>query len=305
MVRPLKEARVVVIAGPTGSGKSALALAAALSLNGEVIGCDSVQLYRGFDVGSAKPTPAELARVPHHLIDVLDGGEECDAARYATLARAAIAAVQSRGKTAIVAGGTGLYLRALLGAAFHADLPKDEALRDELRALGTGELHARLAALDPARAAALHPNDRFRVVRALELFMLLGKPLAALGPPPPLSSPLATHTIILDPDRAVLHAAIASRTAAMLAQGLVAEVAALLARGVPPDAKPMQSIGYKQVALYLAGGLSPAALPEVIMAATRQYAKRQTTWFKKVPADARLGAWHPEKVIAELSRTLR
>lgn len=289
---------LIVIAGPTGSGKSALALAAAERLNGEIIGCDSVQLYRGFDIGSAKATSAERARVPHHLIDILDGAEECDAAAYSTLALAAIAAVQARGKTAIVVGGTGLYLRALWGSGFHDDLPKDEALREELRALSTEDLQIRLRAVDPQRAAALHPNDRFRVVRALELFTLLGKPLSELAPAPVRA--LEAHTIVLDPERAVLHAAIERRTQAMLEQGLIAEVEGLLRAGIGRDVKPMQSIGYKQVALYLDGQLALADLTSAIMAATRQYAKRQTTWFKKVPAAQRLTAWRADEVLAAL-----
>lgn len=286
----------LVIAGPTGSGKSALALALAERLNGEIIGCDSVQLYRGFDIGSAKPTPAELARVPHHLIDVLDPADDCDAALYAGLARAAIVDVAARGRLPIIVGGTGLYLRALLGTSFHADLPKDESLRNDLRALRTDELYGRLVAADPARAAALHPNDRFRVVRALELVTLLGKPVSALGAPPSPVNPLAARIFVLDPDRGALHAAIAARTHAMLAAGLVAEVERLLAAGVPAEAKPMQSIGYKQAALYLSGTLAAAALPDAVMAATRQYAKRQTTWFRKVDG-TRLAAWTVDEVL--------
>lgn len=277
MVRPL----TVAVAGPTGSGKTALGLALAASLGGEIVGCDSVQLYRGFDVGAAKPSPLERAQIPHHLVDVLAWDEDCDAARYAVMAKAAIAGIHARGRAAVIVGGTGLYLRALQGDAFHADLPQDSALRAALSQLALPELYARLAAKDPARAAELHPNDRFRVARALEITTLLGRPVSSL-PKAPASGEEAFPVLVIDPPRAALHEALAGRTAAMLAHGLVAEVTALLSKGVAKTAKPMQSIGYRQVLLYLAGEISAAELPEKILAATRQYAKRQCTWFRGV-----------------------
>jgi tRNA dimethylallyltransferase len=296
--------RWLAIAGPTGSGKSALALAAAAALDGEIIGCDSVQLYRGFDIGAAKPTAAERASVPHHLVDCLDWHEDCDAARYALLAREALAAVQARGRLPIVVGGTGLYLRALVADAFHDDLPKDEALRGELRAEAAERSYARLVRLDPARAAELHPNDRFRVIRALELCLLLGRPVSevfeAAGGERRTELGEACHLVVLEPPRRALHAAIAARTRQMLEQGLLAEVRGLLEAGVDAACKPMQSIGYKQALAHLRGALPATDLAAAIDAATRQYAKRQCTWFRKVAADVRLESWELAQVVAVL-----
>ena len=294
MVRPL----TISVVGPTGSGKSALGAALAVRLGGEIVGCDSVQLYRGFDIGAAKPTLAERALVPHHLIDILAWHEDCDAARYAAMARDAVAAIHGRGRTAILVGGTGLYLRAFQGEAFHADLPQDPALRAALAELSAPELYALLIERDPARAAALHPNDRFRVARALELTTLLGKPVGALLPS--AKNHEVGTTLFLEPDRKALHAALATRTEAMLAAGLEAEVRGLLAAGVAPDAKPMQSIGYKQILLYLDGRIAAGELRDKILAATRQYAKRQCTWFRGVQGAKRLQAPDVDAALAAL-----
>jgi tRNA dimethylallyltransferase len=284
----------LVLAGPTGSGKSALALALAPRLDAEIISCDSVQVYRGFDIGSAKPTAAEQAAVPHHLLDVVDATGSFDAALFAKAAGEAITEIHGRGRLPLVAGGTGLYLRALLGQGWHADLPSDPALREQLAAEATATLYARLRSLDPERAAVLHPNDRVRIVRAIELVTLLGSTLRDAGLT--LSGPLGARDpraviVVLEPPRVELHARIAARTEAMLAGGLPAEVQALLASGVPSGCKPMQSIGYLQAAQHLQGILSATDLPGAIIAATRQYAKRQGTWFRKVDADLRLTAW--------------
>jgi tRNA dimethylallyltransferase len=270
-------------------------------LSGEIIGCDSVQLYRGFDIGSAKPTAVDFSRIPHHLYDVFDWHEECDAALYATLARAAIDRVQARGRIPIVTGGTGLYLRALLGGGWNLDLPKDDALRQRLQSEPSDTLYARLCALDPERAKALHPNDRFRVIRALELVTLLGRPLHEAGFDATKPGDQSGLIVVLEPPRPILHERIARRTEAMLAQGLIQEVEGLLARGVRPDCKPMGSIGYKEVAEYLQGdtrGVSRADLAATIQTATRQYAKRQCTWFRKVAADLRLESAEADVVMA-------
>ena len=286
----MTDKRYVVIAGPTGSGKSALALALAEALGGEIIGCDSVQVYRGFDVGSAKPSAAERAEVPHHLIDVCDWRDDYDAARYARDAAAAIAGVRERGRLPLVVGGTGLYLRALLGQGWHTGLPSDADLRAELAELPTDELRARLRRLDPQRATELHPNDRVRLARSLELVTLLGMPLRAAGLDASAPADPAAFVIVLEPPRAELHARIAARTDVMLASGLLDEARGLLAAGVDPDCKPMQSIGYKQAAAFLADALPEAELRDAVVVATRQYAKRQCTWFRRTTTDLRLAA---------------
>lgn len=281
--------RSLIVAGPTASGKSALAMACAQAAGGEIISCDSVQLYRGFDIGSAKPTPHEQAEIPHHMIDIADWGENYDAARYAREARAKIQDIKARGKLPVIAGGTGLYLRALLQQDFHENLPSDETLRAELRRKPAKVLYARLEALDPRRASELHVNDTFRVIRALELNILTGAPVPpAGGGSAPLLQASEFFTVVLEPERKQLHARIAARTSQMLENGLLNEVRALIASGVDPNCKPMQSIGYKQCVDLITEKISAEVLSEKIIAATRQYAKRQCTWFRKVHCDLRL-----------------
>ncbi len=273
----------IVIAGPTASGKSALALALAERMSGEIVGCDSVQLYRKFDVGSAKPSADELSRVSHHLVDVLDWHEDYDAARYARDARFAINDILARRKIPIIVGGTGLYLRALLKEAFHDDLPSDEGLRAELQTQSSVDLFQRLRDCDPKRAGEIHQNDRFRIVRALELNILLGGPVHEKTSRQIDGASNAEASIfILDPVRSVLHDRIALRTKQMLTGGLLDEVSNLIKSGVSITCKPMESIGYKQAAAFLNGQLAEEFLFDHISAATRQYAKRQCTWFRKV-----------------------
>ena len=278
----------LAIVGPTGSGKSALAMELALALNGEIVGCDSVQIYRGFDIGSAKPSAADQRLIPHHLISVIDPTDPYDAATYAGDATAAIAAIERRGRLSIVVGGTGLYLRALLGQGFTADLPGDPILRAALRQRPLAELWSELKSKDPERAQQIHPNDRFRVERALELVKLLGRPLREAGITGSAPADPRAVVVVVERERSELHRLIAERTLAMTQQGLVSEVQGLLAAGVPQGAKPMQSIGYAQAAAFLAGQLAQEDLLSAIEAATRQYAKRQITWFRKVDAALRL-----------------
>jgi tRNA dimethylallyltransferase len=214
--------RPIVIAGPTGAGKTACALSIARRVGGELIGADSVQVYRGFDIGSAKPTAAELGTIPHYLIDVIDPDEAIDAQRFAHLADAAIAEVHGRGRVPIVVGGTGLWLRALLRGLVSAP-PVDPALRARLEAeadgLGSPALHERLAAVDPAAASVIHPNDRLRIVRALEVFEQTGRPMGELRREHALGAPRYDALfVVLDPDGA-LEARIEARLDALLADG--------------------------------------------------------------------------------------
>lgn len=280
---------VLVIAGPTASGKSALAMAAAEALQGEIINCDSVQLYQGFDIGSAKPTSEEMKRVCHHLIDVVTWRDAYDARHFAKDAHAAVADVRGRGRLPILVGGTGLYLRAFFEENFD-DVPSDPKVRAELDRLSNEELLERLKVLDPERLKKIHPNDRYRLSRAVEIATVAGKPLSALAKTTGVSPWRArSHVVILEPERKVLHERIARRTDLMLeGDAWVGEVRALLAAGCPRDAKPMQSIGYAEIAAYLTGELSEGELKDRIVFATRQYAKRQDTWFRKVAADLRL-----------------
>jgi tRNA dimethylallyltransferase len=273
----------IVVAGPTASGKSDIAMALAERYQGTIVCCDSVQLYRGFDIGSAKPSLADRERVPHHLYDVFNWDEACDAAAYAQLARRAINEIRGNGRVPILVGGTGLYLRALLGDAWDSDVPSDEGLRRDLSQRPSGELFSDLQKVDPARASQLHPNDRFRVIRALEINKLTGQPVKFRQANTVQFE--AAFMILVCPDRPVLHERIQTRTSEMLRGGLEREVRELLNSGVDPHCKPMQSIGYKQLVAMIQDKLDSSQLEEKISAATRQYAKRQMTWFKKVPAD--------------------
>ena len=237
--------RFVAVVGPTASGKSAVAMEIARCCAGEIVCCDSVQLYRGFDIGSAKPSSEEQEQVPHHLFDVFSAGEPCDAAIYAQKARACMDEIRSRGRMPLVTGGTGLYLRALTGENWNADLPSDESLRHELAQRSSDELFKELTELDPVRASQLHQNDRFRVIRALEILKLTGLPVPQ--PRTPASDKRDHIVIVMDPPKSILHDAIHRRTEVMLRMGLIEEVKGLLSHGVAADVKPMSSIGYAEV----------------------------------------------------------
>ena len=277
--------RSYVVVGPTASGKSSLAMELATQHAGEIVSFDSVQIYRGFNIGSAKPSVQDVAQVRHHMVDFKDWHEEFDARMFAREAKLVVADIRSRGKLPILVGGTGLYLRALWGAAFHHDLPKDEALRKTLESLTNEEMMLRLQEKDPQRASELHVNDRFRLLRALELVTLMGGPIAANRGAPPEEDRDGAYVIYLKPERQVLHQRIELRADKMLAEGLIEEVRGLLAAGVDPGCKPMQAIAYKQVVEFLRGELSREELADRVKAATRQYAKRQVTWFGKLAVD--------------------
>ncbi len=278
-----------VIAGPTASGKSGLALELAKAVSGELVNCDSVQVYRGFNIGAAKPSAAEQRLVPHHLFDIVSANESFDAADYADRAAKVIADIKSRGRMPIVVGGTGFYLRALWGQAWDPNLPSDPAVRARFTALSSEELYQLLQHHDPERAKAIHPNDHFRLARAMELVTLIGGPLSSVGfGSTTRNRDSDAFVVILDPPRSVLHERIARRSSAMLGEGLIEEVQSLLKSGIDYTAKPMQSIGYKEVCAFLQGELREDDLTAAIATATRQYAKRQCTWFRRVEADLRL-----------------
>ena len=292
---------LVAVVGPTASGKSALAVELAERLGGEVINTDSMQVYRGFDIGTAKPSQAERRRVPHHLIDVADPTEDYSAGRYVTDARAAITGVVERGRVPILCGGAGLYFRALMFGM--AEIPQVPAtVRDEVEAWlkkkGLASGHAELTRVDPITAAKVHPNDPARIARGLEVYRTAGVPLSDYRRAQPFAETapgtLSVGTLFPRPE---LYRRIDQRVRGMIAGGWIEEVEGLLGAGYGPMLKPMRAIGYREIAAGLHGGVFQGgifhsgrlqqterkALAEAIATHTRRYAKRQMTWFRKHP----------------------
>jgi tRNA dimethylallyltransferase len=278
----------VLLLGPTACGKSAFALRAAEQVALEIVSVDSAQVYRGMDVGTAKPSAAERARVPHHLIDLRDPAEPYSAADFVRDATQAIRDVQARRKVPLVVGGTMLYAKALRDGLSNlpaADSELRAQIASEAERLGWPALHAQLAQVDSVTAARLPPNDAQRIQRALEVYRLTGTPLSQLQGAPEAPS-LALRTIALLPqDRAQLHQRIEARFETMLAAGLLDEVRALMQRGdLDPDLPSLRSVGYRQAWEHLAGATSDVAFRAAAIAATRQLAKRQITWLRSMSA---------------------
>lgn len=284
-----RPARIAVgfIVGPTGAGKSALAMAVAERSNCEIVNADSRQFYRGMDLGTAKPSAADQARVPHHLIDVRNPDESLDVAEYAQLARAAIEEIAARGRNPLVVGGSGLYLRVIRGGIFSGPAASPE-IRDRLAKSaaeqGVARLHDRLREVDPEAANRIGVNDLYRIVRALEVFELTGETISAHQTRHRFADiGYDTLTVGVEVERKKLYDAIDTRFDAMVAAGLVEEVRALVAAGYSPEQPPLSTIGYKQIAAYLRGEI---ALDEAIAQAkqeSRRLAKRQLTWFRREP----------------------
>jgi len=283
-VAPLVEpAPLVVLAGPTASGKTALALALAERFSGEIVSCDSVAVYRGLEIGTAKPTLAERTLVPHHMIDIASPDQPSTAGDYSRLAREAIRGIGERGRLPIVAGGTGLYLRALLDGLFPAP-QRNQALRTRLRRRDSAQLHRILARLDPAAAALIHANDAPKIVRAIEVTLAARQPITRQWQQP--RDALTGFRILrlgLNPPRAGLYARIDRRAAAMFEAGLVEETALLVERyGL--DCRPLTSLGYAQAIAVLGDEITRDQAVAQAQQGHRNYAKRQLTWFRKDPA---------------------
>ena len=272
---------LVAVVGPTGSGKSDLAIYLALRFNGEVINCDSVQVYRLFNIGTAKSDEDQRRGVPHHLIDVCEPTEVFTAGDYCRRAREAIAEIAARGRLPIVVGDTGFYLRALLHGLFKGP-ERDAALRERLAARRPGSLHRLLTRLDPAAAARIHPNDTNKLIRAMEVVLTAGRPLSQLHQAG--RDPLVGYRILLlglNPPRAELYQNLDARVREMFGGGLTAEVSSILGRGIPSTAKPFESLGYAQTLRLLRGEITENQAVADTQMQTRRYAKRQWTWFRR------------------------
>ncbi|CAG0979627.1 tRNA dimethylallyltransferase [Burkholderiales bacterium] len=288
-----------MLMGPTAAGKSALALALAGALGGEIVSVDSAQVYRGMDIGTAKPDAATRARVPHHLIDLIEPTQAYSAARFCADATEAIAAIRMRGRVPILAGGTMLYFKALtegLSALPRADAAVRAAIDAEAARVGWPQMHAALARVDAVTAARLAPGDSQRIQRALEVHRLTGRPLSSWhGQRRPAARSLAgaVRIALVPADRERLHREIALRFDAMLDAGLVEELAGLRGRhALEPSMPAMRCVGYRQAWRYLDGEIDRAALRAEGVAATRQLAKRQSTWLRSTPALA-FDPWAP------------
>ena len=280
--------RIICVVGPTASGKTKLAVQLAKAYDGEVISCDSMQIYKHMDIGTAKPTPEEMEGVPHHMIDCVEPGEDFSVGKYVQLADGCVQDILSRGKTAVIAGGTGLYVDSLIAGRTFAPVPqtgKREALEAQLRQEGGEAMLRRLRAVDPDAAARLHPADEKRIIRALEVYAETGRTITQHNLDtqqiPPRYRPVWIGLDYLD--RAVLYRRIDLRVDLMLQAGLLDEIRALLARGVSPRTTAMQAIGYKEFFDALEGRSTLLAAADLCKQRSRNYAKRQLTWFRRNP----------------------
>ncbi len=293
--------RIVVILGPTGVGKSEVAIDVASEVHGEIISADSLQVYRYLDVGTGKPGPEQRQRVPHHLMDLLDPDEEFNVALFRDRALKAEEEIRSRGKNSIVCGGTGLYIKALIHGLFVGPGRIAEirsGLEEEMEEKGIGPLYERLKQVDPDGAATIHPNDRQRILRALEVFRHTGTEMSQWqGNHGFKENAFESLKIGLNRERQELYGLIERRCEEMMTRGLVGEVEGLVNRGYSLDLKPLQSMGYRQIGHYLLGGISLDEALSLMKRDTRRLAKRQLTWFR---ADKDIHWFHPENERKEI-----
>lgn len=281
--RSIDKPKIVVVQGPTGVGKTAVVMDLAEHLPVEIINADSMQCYRHMDIGTAKPSPDEQKRVPHHLFSIVNPDEQYTAARFMEQGRAVIGEILSRGNIPLVVGGTGFYIKALTRGLF--DAPEgDAALREQLRKENRKDLYARLQEADPFSAQRINPNDLVRIIRALEIWYLTGEPLSRHQQRHKFQDdPYSCLKICFNRDRKNLYKRIELRVERMMERGLEHEVRRLIAMGYSPGLRSMQSIGYRQMADYVQGGVSMGETVAQIQKETKRYAKRQLTWFRHDP----------------------
>ena len=280
---------LICIAGPTASGKTALSIALAKELGGEIVSCDSMQVYKRMDIGTAKPTAEEMENIPHHMLSVAEPWEDFSVGKYCEMATPIVDDILARGKTAIIVGGTGLYMDALIRGNAFAPCPST-GCREKLEKLaedqGIEAVIAQLREVDPESAERLHPSDQKRIIRAMEVYLETGKTITQHNLEtqqiPPRYDPVWFS--LVDADRATLYERIDRRVEEMLRQGLLEEIKTLLAEGVPEKATAMQAIGYKEFVDALAGRSSMETAVALVQQSSRKYAKRQLTWFRRNPA---------------------
>ena len=277
---------LICIAGPTASGKTALSIALAQELGGEIVSCDSMQVYKRMDIGTAKPTAEEMAGIPHHMLSVAEPWEDFSVGKYCAMATPIVDDILSRGKTAIVVGGTGLYMDALIKGNDFAPVPST-GRREELEKIaaeqGIEAVIEMLRKVDPESAERLHPSDQKRIIRAMEVYLETGETITEHNRKTQLLPPRYNPVwfALEDADRAALYARIDRRVEIMLAQGLIAEIEGLLAEGVPEKCTAMQAIGYKEFVDALQGRSSMETATALVQQSSRKYAKRQLTWFRR------------------------
>ena len=280
-----EKTKIIILCGPTAIGKTSTAIALCQALKGEIINADSMQVYRHMNIGTAKPTPQEKRLVPHHMVDIVDPDEDFDAAKFSGQARKIIDELKERQVMPVVAGGTGLYIKALVHGLFEM-MPSDGKIRERLRETaekhGSSFLHDQLKVMDSETAAKIHPNDLVRIIRAIEVYRISGKPISQFQKEHRFSNePYETLKIGLHMERPDLYRRIDLRVDAMIEEGLVEEVKGLLAKGYTKDLKSMQSLGYRHMADFLGGITNWRETVRLLKRDTRRYAKRQMTWFRK------------------------
>lgn len=279
--------KILVVTGPTATGKTALSVELAKKLGGEIVSADSMQIYRGMDIGTAKVTKAEMHNIPHHMIDIADPSEDYSVSRYVEEADAAVRGILSRGRLPIVAGGTNLYIDSLIAGLDFAEKAEDAALRESLNKqyddIGGEAMLEHLRGFDPERAAKLHPADKRRIVRAVEIYILTGETITRHDEETKKRPKRydAVKIALTFADRAVLYDRINARVDKMVSDGLFDEVKGLLDSGLSPACTSMQAIGYKEPAAYFRGEMSKDAAIELIKLSSRRYAKRQLTWLRR------------------------
>lgn len=294
----LNKPRILGFVGATASGKTSLALEVAKRLPCEIVCMDSMQIYRRMDIGTAKPSPAEQATTPHHMVDIIEPDASYSVAEYVEAAHKVISGILQRGNIPVLVGGTGLYLQGLTLPMNYGGLPSDPVIRqqltDQLTAVGAEKMHAKLSVVDAGSAARLHPNDTRRVIRALEIYQLTGIPMSEHKTPTNADSPYQFSLYAIDWPRPTLHQRINQRVDLMMEEGLLDEVQSLLTSGVPATAQSMQGLGYKELLPALESKCTLQSAVEQIKTGTRNYARRQLIWFRR---DKRIN-WIPS---AELS----